>query len=53
MSPEAVHDSPHQPAMDIFSLGVVAFVMLVGRKPFSIQVGQRGLSASRLGAPWS
>jgi len=37
VSPEVVHDGPHSPAMDIFSLGVVAFVMLVGRKPFSIQ----------------
>lgn len=38
VSPEAVNDKPHTLAMDIFSLGVVAFVMLVGRKPFSIQV---------------
>ncbi len=38
VSPEVVHDGPHEPAMDVFSLGVVAFVMLVGRKPFSIQV---------------
>lgn len=37
VSPEVVHDGPHEPAMDVFSLGVVAFVMLVGRKPFSIQ----------------
>lgn len=38
VSPEVVHDAPHEPAMDIFSLGVVLFVMLVGRKPFSFQV---------------
>jgi serine/threonine protein kinase len=38
VSPEVVHDAPHEPSMDIFSLGVVLFVMLVGRKPFSFQV---------------
>ena len=37
VSPEVVHDEAHTPSMDVFSLGVVAFVMLVGRKPFSIQ----------------
>lgn len=37
VSPEAVNDEAHTPAMDIFSLGVVAFIMLVGRKPFSVQ----------------
>jgi serine/threonine protein kinase len=39
VSPEVVHDAPHEPSMDIFSLGVVLFVMLVGRKPFSFQAG--------------
>ncbi len=29
-------DMPHAPSMDIFSLGVVLFIMLVGRKPFNI-----------------
>lgn len=29
--------------MDIFSLGVVLFVMLVGRKPFSFQVSMTAL----------
>lgn len=37
VSPEAANDEVHTPAMDIFSLGVVAFIMLVGRKPFSVQ----------------
>ncbi len=27
----------HTPAMDVFSLGIVLFIMLVGRKPFNIQ----------------
>lgn len=27
----------HTPAMDVFSLGVVLFIMLVGRKPFNIK----------------
>jgi len=31
-----VLDAPHAPSMDVFSLGVVLFIMLVGRKPFNI-----------------
>lgn len=27
----------HTPAMDVFSLGIVLFIMLVGRKPFNIK----------------
>ncbi|KAK9794940.1 hypothetical protein WJX73_003198 [Symbiochloris irregularis] len=37
VSPEVVRNHSHRPAMDIFSLGVVLFVMLVGRKPFSFK----------------
>lgn len=29
-------DAAHAPSMDVFSLGVVLFIMLVGRKPFNI-----------------
>lgn len=36
MAPEIAHDGVHTPAMDMFSLGVVLFIMLVGRKPFNI-----------------
>ena len=36
VAPETVHDGAHTPAMDMFSLGVVLFIMLVGRKPFNI-----------------
>lgn len=36
VAPEIAHDGVHTPAMDMFSLGVVLFVMLVGRKPFNI-----------------
>ena len=35
MAPEIVRDGAHSPAMDVFSLGVLLFVMLVGRKPFN------------------
>ena len=36
MAPEIAHDGVHTPVMDMFSLGVVLFIMLVGRKPFNI-----------------
>ena len=36
VAPEVVLDAPHAPSMDVFSLGVVLFIMLVGRKPFNI-----------------
>ena len=36
VAPEIVMDAPHAPSMDVFSLGVVLFIMLVGRKPFNI-----------------
>ena len=37
VAPEVVQKQPHTPAMDVFSLGVVLFIMLVGRKPFSVK----------------
>ena len=37
VSPEVIMHEPHTPAMDVFSLGVVLFIMLVGRKPFNIK----------------
>ena len=36
VAPEIVMDAAHAPSMDVFSLGVVLFIMLVGRKPFNI-----------------
>ena len=37
VAPEIILHGPHTPAMDVFSLGTVLFIMLVGRKPFNIQ----------------
>ncbi|GAB4817123.1 hypothetical protein N2152v2_004169 [Parachlorella kessleri] len=37
VAPEIIKSGPHTPAMDVFSLGVLLFVMLVGRKPFNIK----------------
>lgn len=37
VSPEVVRNRAHTPAMDVYSLGVVLFVMVVGRKPFSLR----------------
>ncbi|PRW44918.1 CAMK CAMK1 kinase Srk1 isoform B [Chlorella sorokiniana] len=37
VAPEIVADGVHTPAMDVFSLGVLLFIMLVGRKPFNIR----------------
>lgn len=36
VAPELIKGYPHTPAMDVFSMGVLLFVMLVGRKPFNI-----------------
>ena len=36
VAPEVILHGPHTPAMDVFSLGIVLFIMLVGRKPFNI-----------------
>lgn len=37
VAPEIVAEGVHTPAMDVFSLGVLLFIMLVGRKPFNIR----------------
>ncbi|KAI8466231.1 MAG: hypothetical protein J3K34DRAFT_524685 [Monoraphidium minutum] len=34
IAPEVVRGAPHTPAMDIYSCGVLLFVMLVGRRPW-------------------
>lgn len=36
ISPEIIIGEPHSYAMDVFAVGVVLFVLLVGRKPFNI-----------------
>lgn len=36
ISPEIIIGEPHTYAMDVFAVGVVLFVLLVGRKPFNI-----------------
>ena len=37
VAPEIIMHENHGPAMDVFSLGIVLFIMLVGRKPFNIK----------------
>eukprot|EP00775_Hariotina_reticulata_P011223 gene11221-11372_t len=37
IAPEAILGEPHSPAMDVYSLGVLLFIMLVGRKPWGAQ----------------
>ncbi|WIA31298.1 hypothetical protein OEZ86_002200 [Tetradesmus obliquus] len=37
IAPEVVLGDAHTPAMDVYSLGVLLFVMLVGRKPWDSQ----------------
>ena len=36
IAPETILGEPHTVAMDVFAVGVVLFVLLVGRKPFNI-----------------
>ena len=36
IAPETILGEPHTFAMDVFAVGVVLFVLLVGRKPFNI-----------------
>ncbi|KAL3154387.1 hypothetical protein ABBQ32_013863 [Trebouxia sp. C0010 RCD-2024] len=36
ISPEIITGEPHTYAMDVFAVGVILFVLLVGRKPFNI-----------------
>ena len=40
VAPEVVLGRPHTPAMDIYSLGTVLFILLVGRKPFNLKQTQ-------------
>lgn len=37
VAPEIVADGPHTPAMDVWSAGVILFILLVGRKPFNLK----------------
>lgn len=37
IAPEVIRGENHSPAMDIYGLGVLLFVMLVGRKPWDIR----------------
>jgi len=37
IAPEVIKGEKHTPAMDIYGLGVLLFVLLVGRKPWDIQ----------------
>lgn len=34
VAPEVVRGKPHSKSMDVYSLGVLLFTMLVGKKPF-------------------
>ena len=36
IAPEIVFDKPHVPSMDVYGLGVMLFIMLVGRKPYDL-----------------
>lgn len=36
VAPEIIKGKAHTPSMDIFSMGVLLFIMLVGRKPFNM-----------------
>ena len=40
ISPEIIVGEAHTYAMDVFAVGVVLFVLLVGRKPFNIAESQ-------------
>ncbi|PSC73234.1 calcium calmodulin-dependent kinase type IV-like isoform A [Micractinium conductrix] len=37
VAPEIIAGAAHAPSMDVFSLGALLFIMLVGRKPFNIK----------------
>ena len=37
VAPEIIVGGVHTPAMDVFSLGVLMFILLVGRKPFNVE----------------
>lgn len=35
VAPEIIRGGVHSPAMDVYAMGVLLFIMLVGRKPFN------------------
>ena len=37
ISPEIIDGDKHDFSMDMYALGVILFVMLVGRKPFNVK----------------
>ncbi|KXZ55352.1 hypothetical protein GPECTOR_3g482 [Gonium pectorale] len=37
IAPEVINGAPHSSAMDVYSLGVLLFVMLTGRKPWPLR----------------
>jgi hypothetical protein len=41
VAPEIIKGGEHTPAMDVFSMGVLLFIMLVGRKPFNIEDSEK------------
>ncbi|KAH7616342.1 hypothetical protein Ndes2526B_g08437 [Nannochloris sp. 'desiccata'] len=41
VAPEIIKGGIHTPAMDVFSMGVLLFIMLVGRKPFNIEDSEK------------
>jgi serine/threonine protein kinase len=41
IAPEVILEKPHSTAMDVYSLGVLLFIMLVGRKPYNLSQSER------------
>ena len=41
VAPEIIKGAEHTPAMDVFSMGVMLFIMLVGRKPFQLEDSEK------------
>lgn len=41
VAPEVIKGAEHTPAMDVFSMGVLLFIMLVGRKPFNLEDSEK------------
>ena len=41
IAPEVILGHPHTPAMDVFSMGVMLFILLVGRKPFNLEDSEK------------